>query len=690
MARTGWGTLHLGTGHRETGHRGTGQLETGQPGTGRRWLARAGRACVLTALVASVAGCVGMPNSGTPITFGATPQGTTSDSGFIGAIPAGPAPTWNPSEIVAGFLNASATYPTYSNIAKEYLVTAASKTWTPTSSVQVVDKVVPAQADIRTGGRQATVDVSGTVQASFNGTGQYVGAQQSGGSVANQQFHLVKVDGQWRITNPLPQGRMLTEPDFASVYKPQDLYFFDPEGQVLVPDSVFVPAGTSPVTNLVEALLNDPQSYWLTSQTNATPPAVTAFPPGSRINNVAIDGTTATVNLGGAAATATDSVLEQISAQLVWTLTGQQESSPIQAVQLERNGNPWIPANPPCAGGSQSQGPAQKLAMYSCYNPYPAMAPASFYYVGNGQAWSRCASESQVTEGSIGSVVPVFGRTGAAKLDQYCGDPVQASSPAMPPPQPRSVPALSRVAVSPGNQYAAGVSVNGKAVYVWASGGAKPSSSIPTPGVTALSWDRSGYLWLAQDGATWAVPQTSDSDSSSSAQIPNAFGGKIIGLGVAPDGVRVAAIAQTDSGRLLELAAIDHGAQIPSQRVNPTTRTSTGPSSIGQPVRLGPNITDPIALTWYDADDLLVLEGTGNGSALWEVPVDGQPATKLPAVLPGAISITADGTENALVVGLSDGGMEVSASLEGPWQLLGSHGQNPAFPGPAHLVPAQS
>ena len=117
----------------------------------------------------------------------------------------------------------------------------------------------------------------------------------------NQQFHLVKVNGQWRITNPLPQGRMLTQPDFASVYKPQDLYFFDPTGQVLVPDSVFVPVGTSPtflVTNLVGALQNDPQSQWLKTQTNPVPPAITEFPPGASIN-VAVVGTTATVNLGG-------------------------------------------------------------------------------------------------------------------------------------------------------------------------------------------------------------------------------------------------------------------------------------------------------------------------------------------------------------------------------------------------------
>jgi len=646
------------------------------------------------AVVASVAGCVGMPNSGSPGTFSATPQATTPDFNFIGAIPAGPAPKWTPSDIVAGFLNASASYPNYSNVAEEYLVSAAAKTWHPGWSVQVVDNVgVTRPADIQRDGRHATVNVSGTVEASFNGSGQYVGAQQSGGDaqVASQQFHLVKVDGQWRITNPLPQGRMLTQPDFASVYKPQDLYFFDPGGQVLVPDSVFVPVGTSPtflVTNLVGALENDPQSQWLKTETNPAPPASTEFPSGASID-VGVVGTTATVNLGGAAATATDPLTrEQIAAQLVWTLTGQQESLPIQAVDLEINGKPWIPTTPPCAGvGGQSQGPAQKLSMYSCYNPYPAAASTSFYYVGNGQAWSRCASESQVTAGSISSVVAVFGRTGAAKLNPTCGRSLQADSPAMPPSQPHSVPALSRVAVSPGGQYAAGVTADGKTIDVWASGGTKPSNSMTTPGVTAISWDRSGDLWLAQGGNTWAITQTSN--GSSNAPIPNAFGGKIIGLGIAPDGVRVAAIAQTGSERLLELAAIDRNIQTSGQRENPTTRPSVGPSSIGQPVRLGPNITDPLALTWYDADDLLVLDGTSNGSTLWEVPVDGQPATKLPGVLPGAISITADGPANALVVGLSDGQMEVSASIEGPWQPLGAGGQNPAFPVTANPVTAQ-
>ena len=151
---------------------------------------------------------------------------------------------------------------------------------------------------------------------------------------------------------------MLTESEFASVYKPQDLYFFDPNGQVLVPDSVFVPPGTSPtqlVKNLVGALLNDPQTPWLDCRQDA-PRRHRVSPPDTKVS-VTLDGTTATVNLGGTAATATSTVLEQISAQLVWTLTGQQASPPIQAVQLEINGKPWIPPIPPCAAGARARVP---------------------------------------------------------------------------------------------------------------------------------------------------------------------------------------------------------------------------------------------------------------------------------------------------------------------------------------------
>ncbi len=254
----------------------------------------------------------------------------------------------------------------------------------------------------------------------------------------------------------------------------------------------------------------------------------------------------------------------------------------------------------------------------------------------------------------------------------------------MPPAQPHGVPPLSMVAVSPDGKYAAGVSADGRAVDVWAAGASKPSSTLATSGVTAIGWDRRDYLWVTQnDDTTTLVVQTIN--NSDNGQIPNSFQGKITGLSIAPDGVRVAAIVQTQSGPQLQLAAIDSGAPAPGQPSSPFVRTSIGPT-----VQLGPNVLRPIALTWYDADDLLVLAGAGSQTTLWEVPVDGPPAAKLPGALPGAVSITANSAHNALVVGLTGNRMEVSASLVGPWQSLGGGGQNPAFPIPVVPVAASS
>ena len=237
--------------------------------------------------------------------------------------------------------------------------------------------------------------------------------------------------------------------------------------------------------------------------------------------------------------------------------------------------------------------------------------------------------------------------------------------------------------MSPDDKYVAGVAPGGKAVNVWASGGTTPLSSLSTSGVTAIGWDRRDYLWVTQNNTISVIMPTNH--SSTHAEINNAFDGKILGLSIAPDGVRVAAIVQTGSGAQVELAAIASGAQSSGRPNGPFVG-----ASIGQPVRLGPNIFDAIALTWYDADDLLVLNDTSTEVTLWDVPVDGQPAIKSPGVLPGAISITANSATNALVVGLSNGRMEVSASLAGPWQPLGSGGQNPAFPVPNIPVAAQS
>ena len=146
---------------------------------------------------------------------------------------------------------------------------------------------------------------------------------------------------------------------------------------------------------------------------------------------------------------------------------------------------------------------------------------------------------------------------------------------------------------------------------------------------------------------------------------------------MAPDGVRIAFIAQhPGEPPALYLAAIGGGPA--NRRRAGRARRRTWPSD--QAAVSAPNITDPASLTWYDADNLLVLNASGRGNTLWEVPVDGQQATGPQLTPQGAVSIAADGAANALVVGLADNSMAVSTGLSVQWQTLSQLGQDPAYP----------
>lgn len=647
-------------------------------GRARRWRI-VPQICVMAAVVAGVAGCVGMQSSGQVVELGASPQATQPPEDSIGPFPAEPQPGGSPSQIVQGFLVASASYPTYADIARQYLVSSASRAWQPTSAVTVFSNSpaflpAPPQPGGRPGAPRAAVQVTGAVQATFDGSGQYVSAQGQGQPSGSYIFELVKVDGQWRITNP-PSYRMLTATEFPTYYKAQDLYFLDSTDQVLVPDPVFVPLAAPSdvlVSNLVNALIAGPKTIWLQNATDTD-----VFPSGTTLLGVQLSGDVASVNLGGAMARADTTTRDLVAAQLVWTLTGSRSSpSGVQSVVLEIDGNAWTPPRPPCAGGP-SPSYVQTQAAYACYDPYPS-APASFYYVNGGQAWSRCGSESQALQGSIGSVVPLVGRAGNFASPQCGSGDFGPEGSTAPPPggQPQSVPPASMAVTSRDGRYLAIVSPGKDAVYVGTLSG--NAASFPTTprltgaGITALSWDRYDNLWVAQNGNVFMVPP-----AGKAVLVPYS-GGYVAALSVAPDGVRVGLTVSTGLGDELELAAIDWaGAQSTAGHPGqPSPHISLSPG-----VQLGPGITHPVSLTWYDADDLIVLNAAGDQTTLWEVPVDGQQPAEQQLPPAGAISISADSAANALVAGLSSGKLAVSAGLEGPWYTLNDPGQDPAYPG---------
>jgi len=636
---------------------------------GRVW-----RTCLVIIVTGSVAGCVSMPSGGPAAEFTPSAQSTQPDSNFSVPYVSGPGQNASPRQIVEGFLVASGSDPAYSAVAGEYLLGSAAGTWNP-SSVEVFSALNPASSVPMTDGPhrtpRASVSVTGLVQASFTGSHRYISAQAPDSASVTYQFILFKVDGQWRISNP-PKYRMLYENDFPYYYKAQDLYFVNQSDQALVPDPVFVPLGGTEsqlVTDLVEALADKPDTPWLTGVADSEFPARTTV-------QVTVDGTTATVDLGGGAALADTPTRELISAQLVWTLTGSPSSpSSIQSVVLEIDGKQFTPPAP--CPGERVQGFFQTQATYQCLNPYLS-APASFYYVNQGQSWSRCGSESAADlQGSIGSVLPVVGRTGVFNTPQ-CATYVKEASAGPPPAQPLSLRPVSMTAVSPDGKYLAIVPPGKDALYIGRLSGDAASfpgtSRLNGAGITALSWDRDDNLWVAQGGNIFMLRAT----GTSAEAVTLDGGGDVSDLSVAPDGVRIALIVSGNgAGGPLEVAAINQsGPQAPGPRGVPSVHPV-----ISNGVPLGTSLTDPVALTWYGADDLIVVDHASSGNALWEVPVDGQQAQGPEATQAGTISITADGTSNVLVAGLTDNQLAVSTGLEGPWQTLGEPGQDPAYPG---------
>jgi len=644
-----------------------------------RRLVRLRRMCVLAAVAVSVTGCVGMPGSGPVGEFPASSASSAPDVNFIGPFPAGPQPGESPQEIVQGFLFASASYPTYPLIAPQYLVSSARNTWNPGFAVTVFSKLLPPQVQLakasRKSAQQATVTESGTVQASFDGSGQYVSALSQGAAAGAYTFELVKVAGQWRITNP-PDYRMVTTDIFPLFYKAQDLYFFDPQDQVLIPDSVFVPLGVTAeqlLGNLVGALTADPKTPWLEG---AADTEFTELPPGTKVQNVLTAGSTVTVNLTDPQPRADADNLKLFAAQLVWTLAGSTASLPnIQSVEIEVNGQPWAPSGPACPGARSQI--LQTQAAYDCFNPYPS-SPTSFYYTDGGQAWARCGTESQALNGLVGAVVPVVARTGGLS-DQQCGDGsgsyIREQVTVQPSIQPPSLPAASMVAVSPDGKYLAIVSPGKDAVYIGTISGDAVSfprrARLTGSGITALSWDRDNDLWVAQNGDIQMLSATGG------AAVQVDFDGQVSDLAVAPDGVRIAFVAQI--GNLppgLYLAAIGGGQESGVQLGAPRAHLE-----IKSAASIGPGLSDPTSFAWYDADNLIVLNDEPGGNTLWEVPVDGQQAQQLTAAPSDTTSIAADGPSNVLVAGVSGNGLAVSTGLEGLWYQLGNPGSDPAYPG---------
>jgi hypothetical protein len=588
-----------------------------------RSLPRRGRLAAAAALTAlTLSSCAAVPDSG-PAQAGSvelTAGGQGQD--YLQLIPEAPQPGWGPVAIVKGFLAASASFAGNHGVARQYLVPTAQNAWSPGWAITVVG-TTPSLSPPVAYGHQAglytlvnTVKATGEKLATLTATGQYRGSQGS----STYWFQLAKVRGQWRILNP-PRQLLLTQSDFKRVYAPRNLYYLADPSPVLVPDPVYVPLQATNVdlaNKLVTALLSRPQG-WLASAVS------TGFPHGTRLlRQVTLNDGTATIDLGGPAAGASKAALNRMTSQLAWTLAGPSYGqSAVQSVNLEINGHPRQ---------SASLGDTQKRR-HGLSVPEP------------------------------GAGGPLYAVDASGAVQELTGSPLSATS--VPGEAGQGRVHLGTIAVSPRGRYVAGLTRSGRGVYYGAlRRGARLYQWQPRGQIfTSLSWDTSGNLWAAGSKGVWKLRP-----GGTAVQVAGLLPGYGVSqLRVAPDGVRVAMIVHIprENGTHLLLAALGHGA--------------TGAVTLGPTVAAGDDVSHPVQLTWYDADNLIVLAQSPTGLQLYKVPANGSSSTTLNTI-PGTQSISAAGPANPLAAGLA-GQLALTPSLNGTWITQPGPGLSPTYQG---------
>ncbi|WGW10693.1 LpqB family beta-propeller domain-containing protein [Saxibacter everestensis] len=249
----------------------------------------------ITMLLLVLSGCAGIPTSG-PVGVG--DPGTSDEDARSQISASGPEKGADPNKIVRGFIAAAEGTANNFAVAKKFLTQGAAATWNPLESVSIYPRGEYLN-DIRGGiaeeGQEYSIDIP--IAATVDSEGRYTAA--AAGKSTKQMFGLTKVDGQWRISS-VPNGIVLSESMFESVFDAYSVYFYDSGYDYLVPDVRWFIKRTAAATDLVQALLDGPVS-WLGGA------AISAFPEGTKLPLKAV------TTLNGKATVTLDDAAQDVS-----------------------------------------------------------------------------------------------------------------------------------------------------------------------------------------------------------------------------------------------------------------------------------------------------------------------------------------------------------------------------------------
>lgn len=587
--------------------------------------------------VVLLAGCASMPDSGDLRGVDSTPRQDTQVRVF--AMP--PQEDAEPTDIVQGFLEALTSDDPHYETAKKYLTPRTAQTWQPELSTTVLDDGATFERSV---GRDETGDASFMLKGT---KAAVVDTQQSYSPASgdySESVHLTRDQKtkQWRIDR-LPSGVVMGKSDFQRNYMSVNKYYFASNTTATtapqitaVADPVYVRERVDPMTELVRSLLNGPTT-WL------DPVVRSSFPTGTGLKTGVTsltpdDQNKLTVPLNAKAARVDSAKCEEMASQLLFTL--QNLTPAVDEVELQSGGKQLCFLDEDRADAVATRGSVQR--------------PEYLYFVDGKHRLVRFEAGPGV---SGASPDPVPGALGEGDKD------------------------LRSVAVSRDEHTAAGVGIDGKALYVGSlvSGGSLGDPVLVSDGktaddrLTAPSWDAAGDLWVADrnpDDPRLLVLQEGSGEPLK-VDAPG-VDGRVTDLRVAADGVRIALVVEKAGKQSLLIGRIEREGK-------PGERTTVAVQELRSAT---PGLEEVTTMSWAGDSRLVVVGREQDGvQQLRYVQVDGStPEGPAPAALTGVKEIAASEDDQLPLVAYSEDGI-VRLPSGAQWQKVNADGTAPVYPG---------
>ncbi|MGW1868698.1 LpqB family beta-propeller domain-containing protein [Streptomyces mauvecolor] len=610
-----------------------------------------------------VSGCASMPSSGDVDSVSASQRADSQVQVY--AVP--PRPGAEPSEIVAGFLEAMTSDDPQFAMARQYLTAKAARDW-QANQVTVLAEGPDPQPN-RSGDRGAdssgfTFTVSGKPVAVVDKQRAYQPAKPQ--DTYSQTIHLVRQSGpdgtgrEWRI-DALPEGLLLGQSDFQRIYRSVNKYYFAAGQNQLVADPVYVRQRTDPetqmnlVTQTVQSVLDGP--------TNWLKPVVTSkFPSGTALKSdtksLALDDRNALkVPLNERASTVGEAQCKRMAAQLLFTLRDL-TTTRIGQVELSRADGSQL-----CVlSGDQAE----------TYAPERMSTSPGQYFVDTTGHVERMRADASGSDSSGGGTDSSDGSDASVVTE-----PVQG-------PFGKGEQQVRTVAVSRDEKRAAGVSADGKALLVapLAAGGELVHTPVTSDdkdarngGLSAPSWDGRGDLWVADRNP--AKPRllrlAQGTGEPEAVDVTGLNGAQIQQVRMSADGVRIALLVSEGGHTTLRIGRVE--------------RTEDGDKKVVSVRELrpgAPQMEDVTAVSWAGRSRLVVVgkEIGGVSQQLRYVQTDG--STSAAGTLPSVNKLTditaTDDDRMPLVAHSQDDGI-VRLPPGANWKTAVKRGSAPAYPG---------